>query len=78
MKALNHDSDTVLEMRNITKIYSIGFVANNDITFSVRRVRNSRPDGGKWCWKDHLDEGIIRPGKAGKGTDYLEWPGSAY
>ena len=37
MKALNHDSDTVLEMRNITKIYSNGFVANNDITFSVRR-----------------------------------------
>ena len=32
MKALNHDSDTVLEMRNITKIYSNGFVANNDIS----------------------------------------------
>lgn len=29
--------DAVLSMENITKIYSNGFVANKDVTFSVRR-----------------------------------------
>ena len=37
MEALNYRDDTVLTMKDITKIYSNGFVANKDITFSVRK-----------------------------------------
>ena len=32
---------TILSMEHITKIYDNGFVANNDVSFDVKRARSS-------------------------------------
>ena len=49
------EKDSVLEMRHIYKTFP-GVKALQNVDFTLKKRRNSCPDGGKWRRKIHADQ----------------------